>query len=459
MNESSSVAVSSLFRELPSVDEVLKTPALIRIRTESGERRAAALARDAVSRVRDELAELNESGRSRASLLERVAGVAENAWRVESGKRIRRVINATGVVIHTNLGRAPLSAAAVKALVDEASGYCTVEYDIETGKRGRRGERAEGLLCELTGAESSLVVNNCAAAAMLVLRVLAKGGEVIISRGELVEIGGDFRIPDVLEESGATLREVGTTNRTNLSDYQNAIGERTSMLLRVHTSNFRIIGFTDSPSLSELAELARENKLILYEDAGSGALVDLTEYGLADEPFISRSIEAGADIVTFSGDKLLGGPQAGIIVGSRELIERLRQSPMYRALRVSKIVCAALEATLEAYQRSTAVDEVPVLKMLAVTPESLALRTKNIADLMVEKLAPESGLFLDLIDGNSVVGGGAAPGFQPATTLLAIRHAAISSNELELRLRSRSTPIVTRLRDDRVLIDLRTVSV
>ena len=371
--------------------------------------------------------------------------------------RLRRVINATGVIVHTNLGRAPLSEAAIAAITEDASGYCTLEYDIETGKRGRRGAYAESLIAELTGAESALIVNNCAAAAFLVLSVLAAGREVIVSRGELVEIGGDFRVPDVLAQSGAVLREVGTTNRTKIADYEKAISENTGLILKVHPSNYRIVGFTAMPSVEELADLAHRHEILLYEDAGSGAMLDLSEYGLDDEPVISRSIAAGVDVVTFSGDKLLGSAQAGVIVGREEIIDRFRKHPLYRALRTNKLVYAVLEATLDAFHRETAVREIPVLKMLSATVEELEQRTGRFAERLSEN-AGDRGLRLEIIRGNSVIGGGSAPMAQPKTALITLQHEELSAAELERSLRLSTPAVIARIVEDKVVIDLRTVS-
>ena len=457
MNRSGETAVSGL-RELPSVDEVLQAMSAATTRSQAGEPRLAALARQAVDTVRSEiLAGGGHVPLERGELLDRIVRLIESTWLSEYRKGTRPVINATGVVIHTNLGRAPLSDAA-RAAVAAASGYCTVEYDLEAGRRGHRGERAETLLCQLTGAEGAIVVNNCAAAAFLVLSGLAANGEVVISRGELVEIGGDFRVPDVLARSGATLREVGTTNRTKISDYANAINERTSMLLRVHPSNYKITGFTEMPELPALAALALEKNIVLYEDAGSGALIDMTQYGLVDEPVIGDSIGAGVDIVSFSGDKLLGGPQAGIIVGRRLLIEKLRRDPLYRALRVSKTVYAALESTLEAYARSTAESDIPVLRMLALSSDQIESRTTAFVERLSALDGLEQLLRMRVIDGKSVVGGGAAPDFHPGTSLLAIRPVGESAAAFERRLRTGEMPVVARLRDDHVLMDLRTVN-
>jgi L-seryl-tRNA(Ser) seleniumtransferase len=448
-------SVTSVLAELPSVDEVMQSSAASRMREGAGEVRLVQLARRAVDSVRSEILAGSIGDERRPELLERVVSFLVAGWRSEHGRRTRRVINATGVVIHTNLGRAPLSNDAIEAIVREAAGYCTVEYDLDSGKRGKRGERAESLICHLTGAEAAIIVNNCAAAAFLVLSVLAADREVVISRGELVEIGGDFRVPDVLSRSGAILREVGTTNRTKLSDFENAICERTAMLLRVHPSNYRITGFTEMPGLAALAALGRARGVVVYEDAGSGALIDLKKVGLADEPVIAQSIKAGVDVVSFSGDKLLGGPQSGIIAGRRELIDRLRRSPLYRALRVSKLVYAGLEATLESYARSTAETDVPVLKMLGCSGKELLQRTSAFAERLSAKTA--DSLSVEILEGNSVVGGGAAPDFHPSTSLVALMPGNRSAAVLERRLRVGDTPVITRIQDGAVLIDLRTV--
>jgi L-seryl-tRNA(Ser) seleniumtransferase len=305
----------------------------------------------------------------------------------------------------------------------------------------------------LTGAEDAIVVNNCAAAAYLVLTAFAVGRNVIISRGELVEIGGEFRVPDVLARSGVTLTEVGTTNRTKLADYEKAIDDKTAMILKVHPSNYRIVGFTTSPELKDLAALAHEKNVLLVEDAGSGALRDLTGLGLSDEPVISESISAGADVVTFSGDKLLGGPQAGIIAGSKKCIGILRRDPLYRALRVSKLIYAALEATLESYLRGTETGDVPVLKMLSADKPSLEHRCR----LLIERLT-NSNLKTEVATGRSAVGGGAAPLTQPESPLVLLSHSAVSADELLSALRQSNVPIIARIVDDRVAIDLRTVA-
>jgi L-seryl-tRNA(Ser) seleniumtransferase len=447
-------------RFLPSIDALLRSGTAGKLLPETGAKHLTVLARSVIDTLRREIQEnsLLADDPTREDFLAEAEKRLEHAWHAEQNTSLQRVINATGVIVHTNLGRAPLAENARRAVFDEAARYCNLEYNLETGKRGKRGARAEHLLAELTGAESALIVNNCAAAAFLVLTVLAAGGEVVISRGELVEIGGDFRVPDVLAQSGATLREVGTTNRTKLSDYEKAINENTRVLLKVHPSNYRIVGFTAAPTLSELAELAQRREILLYEDAGSGALFDLAEYGLTDEPVISQSIVAGVDVVTFSGDKLLGGVQSGLIVGRREVVEKIRKHPLYRALRVDKLIYAAIEATFEIFRKETFLEEIPVLRMLSANHAELMKRTAGFADRLREALGETAALKFEITEGNSVIGGGSAPDVQPATTLLALKHAAISVSKLEEKLRGAKPPVITRILDDKVLIDLRTVS-
>lgn len=450
---------SEILKQLPSIDTLQRSEVSVEITKYIGAKHLVNLARFATDSLRKKILEelatekrINTDNYSRENLLEKAEKILENIWKREQNIGLQKVINASGVIIHTNLGRSTLSEAAQKAML-AASGYCNLEYDIETGKRGKRGARAENLLAELSGAESALIVNNCAAACVLVLSTLCKGGEAIVSRGELVEIGGDFRVPDVMIQSGADLVEVGTTNKTRASDYEKAITENTKLITKVHPSNYRIIGFTSTPSIAELAEVARRNDVLLYEDAGSGAMFDMSKYGLTDEPIIPDSIKAGADVITFSGDKLLGGIQSGLIVGREEVIEKLRKNPLYRALRVSKIVYAVLEKTLEEFRRETAAQNIPTLKMLSMTNDQLKKRTQNFA----KKLSDNDDLQIETTEGKSVVGGGSAPAVQPKTTLLVLKHKKLSSSQLEEKLRNSNPPVITRILEDRVLIDFRTV--
>jgi L-seryl-tRNA(Ser) seleniumtransferase len=454
-------ALPNALRALPSVDALLRTEPALKLRASVGATHLATLARAVTDELRAELqahhaqAQSNGNSNTRAALLDEAARRLERACERETTSALRHVINASGVILHTNLGRAPLSDNARRAIADEAARYCTLEYDATTGARGRRGARVEQLLTELTGAEAALVVNNCAAAALLTLAVLASGGETIVSRGELVEIGGDFRVPDVMTQSGTRLVEVGTTNRTRLNDYEHAITDETRLIMRVHPSNYRIVGFTSAPTLAELAGLAQQKGITLYEDAGSGALIDLRPYDLDDEPLISESIAKGADLVSFSGDKLLGGAQAGLVVGRLELIERLRKHPLYRALRADKLALAALEATLEAHRRGASFTEIPALRMLALTAEEIKKRARA----FLSRLSKRNGLLhYEIIAGQSAIGGGSAPTTHPPTALIALTHEQLSTVALEQALRDSKPPIIARIADDRVLLDLRTVA-
>lgn len=360
------------------------------------------------------------------------------------------VINATGVIIHTNLGRAPLAQPAASRVASLTTGYTNLEYDISRGARGRRDVHAERLLCQLTGAEAAVIVNNNAAAALVTLAALATGREVIISRGELVEIGGGFRVPDVMAQSGARLREVGTTNRTRVSDYAAAISDRTALILRVHPSNFTIAGFTERPALDDLVALGRRFNLVVVEDLGSGLLDRRPDIpALRDEPTVRASVAAGVDAVMFSGDKLLGGPQAGVIVGASASVSRVRQHPLMRALRADKMTYAALEATLEEHAAGRASSSVPVARMIQLPLDEIGVR----ADALATTLS-SAGLIADVIDGFSTIGGGSAPGSQLPTRLVSI---VLPADRLELSLRAQHPPVIARIDHDRVVLDLRTV--
>lgn len=364
---------------------------------------------------------------------------------------LRGVINATGVIIHTNLGRAPLSLAAQEALLAVAGGYSTLEYDLDTGKRGSRLIHASALLAEITGAEAALVVNNNAAATVLMLAELAQGKGVIVSRGQLVEIGGGFRVPDIMRQSGAALVEVGTTNRTRAADYEQAITPDTALLMRVHSSNFKQIGFVEETPLDALAALAHQHGLLLVDDLGSGALVDTAQFGLASEPTAQASIAAGADVVCFSGDKLLGGPQAGILIGRRALIDRLKRHPLARAIRADKLCLAALAATLDHYRRGEALEKIPVLWMMN-RPQAALMQ---LAQAWAAELNRQHPNCAAVQPGESTVGGGSLPGETLPTTLLALK--AASATQIAAHLRQGEAPVIVRIAEDQVLIDPRTV--
>jgi len=433
--------------------------------------------RAVLTRLRQEIAGREFDAKSLDLALGGLSAAVERELRQSLSYSLLPVINATGVILHTNLGRAPLAAAALDHVRNTSNAYSNLEYDLATGDRGRRDVHVDRLFQKLLNEDrvvaglgpssakrssaaistaiSTIVVNNNAAAVLLALNSLAEGGEVIVSRGELVEIGGSFRIPEVMLKSNAGMREVGTTNRTRVADYENAINERTRLLLRVHRSNFEITGFTEQPALGELAALARRRNLPLMEDLGSGALIDLRSVGINGEPGVLDSLRAGVDIVTYSGDKLLGGPQAGLISGHADLVARMRSNSLFRALRVDKLTYAALEATLLAYLRRDH-DAVPVLRMMRLSKDEIARRVERIVS-EVRSAQTKSALIMEVVDGESVVGGGAAPSAVLPTRLIALSHSDLSSDELNARLRAHMPPIVARVEEGRVLIDLRTV--
>jgi L-seryl-tRNA(Ser) seleniumtransferase len=442
-------AADALLRQIPSVDELLNRQSLRELEARVGHRLVVEVTRKVLEGKRDEILRGSRADVSADWLEAEILKEAEAAAEFS----LQPVINATGVILHTNLGRAPLAQEALAHLVRAAASYSNLEYDLERGERGQRDAHTDGLFRRLLGAERALVVNNNAAAVFLALNTLAEGSEVIVSRGELIEIGGSFRIPDVCVKSGAVLREVGTTNRTRAGDYAAAINERTRVLLRVHPSNFRVVGFTERPSLDELVELAHEHKLILMEDLGSGCLVDLTSCGVRDELPAGLSLKAGADVVTFSGDKLLGGPQAGILVGKREPLERVRGNPLFRALRVDKLTIAALEATVSLYLQDR-LDSIPALRMMRLSKEQIAVRAARLAG----RISVVPGFTAVLWDGESVIGGGSTPGQVLPTSLVAVRHSQHSAAKLEEMLRRQKPAILGRVGQDEFLIDLRTVA-
>ncbi len=439
-------ASHKMLREIPAVHELLARPEIAALCAETGKEYVTAVMREVLTEVRGELRGGNDAG----LLQERIVAAIRRGLQPS----LRPVINATGVILHTNLGRAPLSAEAVRAMALAAASYTNLEYDLAFGKRGKRDVHAAGLLRRLLGVPA-VVVNNNAAAVFLVLNELASGGEAIVSRGELVEIGGSFRVPDIMQRSGAILREVGTTNRTRVADYEQAAGERTRLLLRVHPSNFQIVGFTERPALEDLAVLASKLGVPLVEDLGSGCLFDMNPIlpipPISEEPRVADSLRGGADLVTFSCDKLMGGPQAGVIAGRADLVERVRRSPLFRALRVDKLTYAALGATLRAWVTGR-LDDLPVARMIRMTPTAIAERARALAGAL-----ESMGWGVELLAGESVVGGGSTPGQTLPTTLVAISDPARSTAELERRLRAGSVPVIARVENDRLLIDLRTV--
>jgi len=404
----------------------------------------------AVSEARELVGDEAEAP-STARLLDRAAELLGSAQR----QMLMRVVNATGVVLHTNLGRAPLAREAIEAIAATAAGYCNLELELESGERGRRGANIEAMLRELTGCEAALVVNNNAAATLLVLAALATGREVIVSRGQLVEIGGSYRLPEVMAAGGAVLREVGTTNKTRLSDYRDAISVRTALLMRVHASNYRICGFAEAPSSAELAGLSRESGVPFYDDLGSGAIADVAEWRAAGEPIVADSLAAGADLISFSGDKLLGGPQAGIILGRADLIERIRKHPMTRALRVDKMTIAGLQATLELYRSpERAARAIPVLAMLKADIAELERRAEALASRL---RAARKGDSFEVGREESFAGGGSLPAWPMATCVVRWRPADLTAAEAARGLRLGTPPVIARVRDGAVLFDVRTL--
>lgn len=434
-------------RQLPSVDRLLGEEAVRPLIAAYGHRQTVAALRDTLDAVREEV-------RAGADVPDVAALAAQACARLQErlAPTLRPAINATGVIIHTNLGRAPLSAAARVAMEEVARGYSTLEYDLAAGQRGHRTVHAERLLCELSGAEAALVVNNNAGAVLLALTGLAQGQGVVISRGQLVEIGGGFRVPDVMAQSGARLIEVGTTNRTHLHDYTAALetNEDVALVLRAHHSNFRIVGFTTEPSLAELVALGAEHNLPVLDDLGSGALLDTAQFGLMHEPTVQESVTAGAAVVCFSGDKLLGGPQAGIVVGQARYVEPLKRHPLARALRADKLCLAALQATLLHYLKDEATEQVPVWRMIATPLAEIERRARR-----WQRVLRQAGVQAEVVDGQSTVGGGSLPGETLPTKVVALR--AAHPDRLAAALRAADPPVIARIEEDRLVLDPRTV--
>ena len=434
--------MSSPYRQLPSVDRLLNDERVRLSAQAYASEFVVELAREVLEEARATVANgqpAPEFGAIAASLVQRLTSL--------TAPSLRRVINATGVIIHTNLGRAPLSKEAVAAMSAVSGGYSNLEFDLPEGERSNRHVHVESLLCRLTSAQAAMAVNNNAAALLLALSALASGRDVIISRGQLVEIGGGFRIPEIMAQSGAHLVEVGTTNRTYLADYEAAVGENTAALLRVHTSNFRMVGFTESPSLADLVRLAHERTVLLLDDPGSGCLLDTTQFGLGKEPTLQESLAAGADLVFSSSDKLLGGPQAGIILGRRDLVETLKRHPIARSARLDKGAIAALTTTLGHYVKNEAISKVPVWRMISMPLAEIEKRARAWAKAVGGKV----------VDGRSMVGGGSLPEESQPTKLLAISGRGVDVTSLSRSLRLGDSPVVARVERDTLLLDPRTV--
>lgn len=457
---------ADLYRKLPSVDELLRRPEVARLAAPDGQVALTDAVRTVLTRLREEIGALRLDTEGVNLAIAGLPDAVERRLRKSLSYSLRPVINATGVILHTNLGRAPLAPSTLDHARETATAYSNLEFDLATGERGRRDVHIDRLFGKLLAEEidhagtsassapaaiSTIVVNNNAAAVLLALNTLAEGGEVIVSRGELVEIGGSFRIPDVMAKSNAILREVGTTNRTRIADYERAITDKTRLLLAVHRSNFQITGFTERPAIDELVTLSRQRNIPLMEDLGSGALFDLRMVGINDEPGVIDSLRAGVDVVTYSGDKLLGGPQAGLLSGRTSLIARMRSNSLFRALRVDKLIYAALEATLLAYVKHDH-DAIPALRIMRWTKTEIQRRAQAMA-LQIRS----SRLSVEVIDGDSIVGGGSAPSAVLPTSVLAIVYDGMSADQLTTALRASDPPIIVRVEEGRVLFDLRTV--
>lgn len=443
--------VANLLRQIPKVDDILRE--LETLGYLKGHPRALVVnvIRHTLEEIRKEIKSGLLSQVEKTTVLERV----KTSLRTKASPSLKRVINATGVILHTNLGRAPLSEQAIQRLIEVGRYYSNLEYDLKEGTRGHRYKHVEDLLREITGAEAAFVVNNNAAAVLLALNTLAEGKEVLVSRGELVEIGGSFRIPEVMAKSGAVLKEVGTTNRTHLYDYERAISENTVMILKVHTSNYRVIGFTSEVPLEDIVQLARKYGLLVMEDLGSGLLLDLSEWGMKEEPTVQGAIKAGVDLVTFSGDKLLGGPQAGLILGKKDLIDAMRKNPLSRALRVDKLTLSSLEATLRAYlDPEKAIKEIPVLRMLTTPLGEIRKKARRIKR-SIQTHVPEAQV--SLVRDTSRIGGGSFPLLELPTVCVGIKAKGIKVSVLERMLREGDPPVVARVSDEMLLLDPRTI--
>jgi len=446
-----------LLRALPGVDRLIELAAADTDLAAAPRETVARCARQVVEGLRRSILAEDSSAIARADLAtERVFDALRQTVGTHLAPRLVHCINATGVVVHTNLGRSLLAPEALENVVHIGGHYSNLEFDLRRGRRGSRYSAVEDLICEISGAEAAMVVNNNAGAVLLCLETVARGREVIVSRGELVEIGGAFRIPDVMTKSGAVLREVGTTNRTHLKDYRGAIGDDTAMLLKVHASNYAVVGFTAEVSLADLVALGRETKLPVMQDLGSGTFIDFSRYGLAPEPTVQASVQAGVDLVTFSGDKLLGGPQAGIILGRGEMVDRIKQNPLTRALRIDKLTLASLESTLRLYRDPRkAVACIPTLKMLTRPYEDIHLAARSLAEKL--QSLENHRLRIDLLDRPSRAGGGSLPLLDLPSRCVAVRIAGLSAARIESRLRSSRPPVIGRIEDNLFLMDMRTV--
>jgi L-seryl-tRNA(Ser) seleniumtransferase len=445
----------ALLRKLPAISNILEQNTIKELARNCPHSLVTEAAAEVVQELRVAILENKENSETKFDI-EYIVELVEKRVAQKNKPNLRKVINATGIILHTNLGRAVLAKSAVEAILNVSGSYSNLELNLTTGERGSRYSHIEKLLCSLTGAEAGMVVNNNAAAVLLVLSTLARGKEVIVSRGQLVEIGGSFRIPDVMEESGAILAEVGTTNKTHLRDYEHAVNEETALLLKVHTSNYKIIGFTAEVPVQDLVQLGIQKGIPVVEDLGSGVLVDFRKIGISHEPTIKECIAWGVDVVTCSGDKLFGGPQAGIIVGRSDLISKIKKNPLTRALRVDKFTLAAMEATLRLYlDEDKALREIPTLNMISMPFSELRLKAQKLVTVIKKRLGKRAEV--EVLEGFSQVGGGALPEENIPTFLVSLNPKGITVNDLENRLRHIEPPVLARIQKDRLLIDLRTL--
>jgi len=446
----------SLYRQIPGVDQLLTQPILETALRNYPKKLVLKAIHEVLDRIREDIKDGKRPQIAANRNAESVSSQVMETLAVLSRPSLQNVINATGVVVHTNLGRSILPEAAIEKFRSIAGGYSNLEYDLEEGRRGSRYVHVEAILKELTGAEAAMVVNNNAGAVLIALETMAKGREVVVSRGQLVEIGGSFRIPDVMRKSGAKMVEVGTTNKTHLRDYEEVIGPDTALLLKVHTSNFQVVGFTQEVPLSELVRLGERHGVAVMEDLGSGCFIDFSGYGLIKEPTVQDALAQGVGLVTFSGDKLLGGPQAGIILGKRDLVGAIRKNPLNRALRIDKLTLLALEETLRIYRDpKSVIEKIPTLRMICQGYESLAAKADRLHALL--KPFKSDGFSIGLTDGASKVGGGALPLQELKSRLLCLYPGTLSAQQIELKLRSHVPPIIARVEKDRVMLDVRTI--
>jgi L-seryl-tRNA(Ser) seleniumtransferase len=447
--------VQNLLKNIPKMDSLLDSDQGTALQQKYSRDRIKAVIEDSLSEIRNSLMDgSNENTRLSPEFGFEYWTNLEKLIRTNQEPNLKKVINGTGIILHTNLGRAPLATPALEAIQNIASGFSNLEFDLRTGKRGSRYAHVEDVLKELTGAESALVVNNNAAAVMLVVNTLAKAGEVVTSRGELIEIGGSFRIPDVIERSEAEMVEVGTTNKTRVEDFRNAISEKTKILLKVHPSNYRVVGFTGEATREELVELAGEKGLLVIEDLGSGSLVAMEDYGLSQEPTVQDVLKSGVDLVTFSGDKLLGGPQAGLILGKKELIDQMKSNPLLRALRMDKLTLAALDATLRIYYNpANLTQEIPLHRMLSQPLDDVVQNAKTISESLNQIVAIKT----ETMNGDSYAGGGSLPGDELPSCLVIVSHENHTAHQLQSILYEQEIPVIGRIHKDQFILDARTI--